>query len=115
MTEHQQQSHLVKWASLQSKAIPELDMLFAIPNGGARTAVTGAMLKREGVRPGIPDLMLAYPNHESAGLFIEMKTKGGKIAPHQDKWLEKLTAHGYRVEVCWSFEEAKDVIMEYLQ
>lgn len=45
MTEHQEQSALIAWAALQAKTIPDLNMLFAIPNGGARTAITGAMFR----------------------------------------------------------------------
>lgn len=36
-------------------------LLFAIPDGGRRDAVTGAHLKAEGVRAGVPDMFLAVP------------------------------------------------------
>lgn len=114
MTEHQEQSLLMKWAELQSKTIPDLGMLFAIPNGGARTAVTGAMLKREGVKKGIPDLLLACPRRACGGLFIEMKKKGGKVSQEQREWLAKFIMQGYQAEVCYSAEEAKEVILSYL-
>lgn len=51
-TEHQEQVALVRWSRLSESAHPELRLLIAIPNGGARSTVTGARLKAEGVRPG---------------------------------------------------------------
>lgn len=104
----------MKWAELQVKTMPGLAMLFAIPNGGARTAVTGAMLKREGVKKGVPDLFLACPRKACGGLFIEMKKKGGKVSIEQREWLAKFIFQGYQAEVCYSFDEAKAVIMKYL-
>ena len=50
LTEHRIQAGLFKWAKLASAHHPELTLLFAIPNGGARDPITGAMLKAEGVK-----------------------------------------------------------------
>ena len=116
-TEHAEQSALMAWAGLQSKAMPDLSMLFAIPNGGARTLVTGAMLKREGVKKGIPDLFLACPRRACGGLFIEMKRKCGvpsDVSQEQRQWLAKFISQGYQAEVCNGADEAKAVILKYL-
>ena len=48
------------------------------PNGGKRNAREAAKFKRMGTRSGFPDLFLAYPNKQYAGLFIELKAEGGK-------------------------------------
>ena len=58
LTEHRIQAGLFKWFKLASARHPELALLFAIPNGGARDPITGAMLKAEGVKRGVPDLFL---------------------------------------------------------
>ena len=47
-------------------------LLFAIPDGGRRDAVTGAHLKAEGVRAGGPDMFLAVPRQNAPGLFPEL-------------------------------------------
>lgn len=90
-------------------------LLFAIPNGGARGIITGAMLKREGVRKGVPDLFLAIPLGECHGLFIEMKRqRGGEVDKAQKEMHEALRAAGYSVAVCKGFEAAMKEIKNYL-
>ena len=114
-TEHGEQSALMQWWEYycQQVRIPEY-LLFAIPNGGKRSPVTGSILKAEGVRRGIPDLMLAVPCDDYAGLFIEMKVKSGRVAPIQKCVLEALSEAGYSTRVCYGFEEAQYAIMGYL-
>jgi hypothetical protein len=120
------QQACVKWFRLQYPMYARL--LFAIPNGGARDKVTGSLLKAEGVVAGVPDLMLAKQKWtidtdegdvihqwESNGLFIEMKAPGGKVTPRQAEMHKLLTAQGYEVAVCWSFDEFKQTIEDYLQ
>lgn len=48
--------------------------VFAVPNGGARDSVTGARLKAEGVRAGVPDLALVI---DGKSHFLEVKTERG--------------------------------------
>jgi len=57
-TENQEQAALFEWARLSEKRHPELKLLHHIPNGGARDGRTGAVLKRTGVKPGVPDICL---------------------------------------------------------
>lgn len=114
-SEHREQTCLMKWAELQSGSMPELRCMFAIPNGGWRHPATAARLKAEGVKPGVPDLFLAYPSNGMSGLFVEMKRRtGGRLSPEQQAWRERLTMHGYRVRVCKGWEEAKTEIIDYL-
>ncbi len=115
-TESKEQASLIEWWDLLSslKGIDE-SMLFAIPNGGARTAITGARLKKEGVRPGIPDLFLAIPTKGFPGMFIEMKRKGGRATPTQVRMHNSLRSRGYAVACCRGWEEARDRVWEYLK
>lgn len=115
-TEHSEQCALVKWWALECKrfGIPE-NLLFAIPNGGARSAVTGATLKAEGVRAGIPDLFLAVSSAGENGLFIEMKRRrGGIVSERQKEMKSHLEKFGYSVAVCRGFDEARKAILEYI-
>lgn len=89
--------------------------MFAIPNGGRRDVLTGVFMKKEGVRSGIPDLMLCVPRNGKAGAFIEMKTATGKLSPEQRAIIPILRDLGYTVEVCRSTREAVDVIEAYLR
>lgn len=115
-TEHSEQSALFSWAALSAARWPGLSLLFAVPMGGARNAITGARLRAEGAKAGIPDCCLPVAAGDYHGLFIEMKrTKGGKVSPEQKWWIAALRAQGYRVEVCKGFDEARAVIIDYLK
>jgi hypothetical protein len=94
--------------------IPPLQNLFAIPNGGHRHIKTATKLKREGVKAGVPDVMLAYPSAGCAGLWIEMKWNKNKPTKEQARWLKRLKLAGYAVAVCYSADEAINKIAEYL-
>lgn len=126
MSEHDEQSRLFAWAEENESWLPALKNLFSIPNGGKRK--NGWWEKLEGLKAGVPDLFLAVPmcaldlktakhlpEHDMAGLFIEMKFGKNKSSRVQEDWQERLHLNGYQVEVCYSFEEAKDVILKYLK
>lgn len=116
ISEHDEQATLFTWAGIISKRIPELDLLFAIPNGGDRHPIVAAKLKAEGVKPGIPDVFLPVARDGFHGLFIEMKRKkGGSLSGAQKQRISQLKNQGYRVEVCKGFEAARDVILNYLE
>lgn len=104
----------MRWAELNAARWPALRLLYAIPNGGRRDAVTGARLKAEGVRAGVPDLCLPYPAGGWHGLYIELKAPGGAATPEQREWLARLRAAGYRAEVCVGWQAAAFVLTEYL-
>lgn len=111
--EHQHQRKLFKWAKRVELSYPGLNLMFAIPNGGYRGFKEGLKLKEEGVKAGVPDIFLPVPLGGYAGLWIEMKAEGGKVAQRQGEWITALLQQGYRVEVAVGFEEAKRVIDEY--
>ena len=111
LSEAQEQSTLFQWASY----FPELEYMFAIPNGGSRNKIEAVNLKRQGVKSGVPDLMLPLPKGIYHGLFIEMKVGKNKTSENQNKWLEYLSSVGYLTAVCYGFEEAKSTILSYLK
>lgn len=113
MSEHDEQVALFDWARLNESKHPQLKMLFAIPNGGLRNMVVAKKLKREGVKAGVPDMFLAVRTRTRSGLFIEMKFGKNKTTKEQDEWIQKLNGVFYTA-VCYSFEEAKQVIIDYL-
>jgi hypothetical protein len=114
LTEHRIQSGLFKWAKLAAAHHPELALLFAIPNGGARDPITGAMLKAEGVKRGVPDLFLPAAAGPFHGLFLEMKTASGRLSPDQQQWQHGLIEQGYACVTAHSLEQAIDTLTRYL-
>jgi len=113
-SEHDEQCDLILWAVANAYLCPELDDLFAIPNGGKRDVGTGKKLKAEGVRPGVPDLMLPHARRDFYGLFIEMKVGRNKPSDLQIARIERLEKSGYCVRVCYSAQSARNVIVWYL-
>jgi len=117
LTEHQEQCAVIKWWDAWSteRGIDHRS-LFAIPNGGHRHIATGKKLKGEGVRAGVPDLMLAIPTRLFPAMFIEMKRVGEKVAAgsSQAQMIELLRKQGYNVVACVGAEEAIMAIQAYL-
>lgn len=109
--EHNLQVACINWLRLQHPNT----FIFAIPNGGARNAVTGAMLKAEGVVAGVPDLFIAEACGGWNGLFIEMKTKKGVLSERQKNVIAVLKQRGYLTAVCRSFEDFRQVCTAYLE
>jgi len=116
MTEHEEQVTLMRLVELHRGRWPELGMLYSIPNGGKRSKITGAILKREGQKAGVPDLCLPVPRGEYHGLYIEMKRqKKSSISPEQVQWIAALRGQGYRAEICLGAAAAWEVIQEYVR
>ena len=96
------------------------DYAFAIPNGAylagniAQASGMAHNRRKAGLRVGVPDLMIAVPMTPYKGLFIEMKRLGAE-KPNKDQmeWHRKLIEQGYRVAVCYGFEEAQRVVKTY--
>lgn len=112
--EHDEQCALFRWIDANAPAMPDLAKAFAIPNGGLRTLRTASMLKAEGVKPGIPDVMLLVPRDGYHGLMIEMKRPTGTLSPSQIDWQFAFSKDGYRVKLATTWEMARDHILEYL-
>ena len=113
-TEHALQSAVMKWAALSRCQYPELDLLFAIPNGGKRHPAVAKKLKAEGVKAGVPDLFLPVARGGWHGLFIELKVGRNKLSEAQEKWHQWLDDEQYKVAICRSFDEVVNEIAEYL-
>lgn len=135
-SEHSHQAALIQWCALNRQNEPRLDLLFAVPNGGERNVIVAGKMKAEGVKTGVPDLMLPVPAPTQFavptsvwyhGLFIEMKKPAarlkrapahvwdtGGVSTEQVKWLNALTAQGYKCVVCYSWLEAAEQIKLYL-
>lgn len=109
------QQAVIKWWDYSHKSfgLPKW-ALFAIPNGSARNEFTGVVLKREGVRAGIPDLFLAVPRGNRSGMFIEMKTAVGKLSEEQAAIIPVLETLGYSTVICRGSSEAIKFIQAYL-
>lgn len=113
--EDTEQIGVIEWANWNRNRFPELRLLFHIPNGGKRSKTEAAIFKAMGVKAGVPDLCLPVARGGFAGLYIEMKYGKNKPTDNQKQWIADLKAEGYKVEVCYSGEEATRTLEAYLQ
>ena len=109
--ESQIQQACIRWVRLE---YPRL-VVYAIPNGGHRDAVTGAILKAEGVLAGVADIFVAKAIKYHHGLYIEMKAPKGKQAPSQRAFERAVSLEGYQYSLCRSFDDFRAVIKTYLE
>lgn len=128
-TEDGSQMALFAWAASAVPIYPQLKWLFAIPNGGSRHIAEATKMVATGLRRGVPDVFLPAqaPKHppESEvwynGCWIELKiekkrnTKNDGCSQEQVDWIEYLTAAGYYCKVCYSWTEARDTLINYLE
>lgn len=115
-SEHDEQVRLIEWCNIWMHKYPELDLIFAIPNGGKRNIIVAKKLKAEGVKSGVPDLFLPVARKYYYGLFIEMKRiKKSQISSNQNEWIQKLTNQGYLVATCYGHLAAEKMILDYLK
>jgi hypothetical protein len=115
-TEAVEQQRVFEWAELQANIWPPLRWMYAVPNGGSRNYLEAVRLKRQGVKPGVPDICLPYPSGRYHGLYIEMKrADGGKKSDHQKAYIEYLQNVGYKAVFCSGFEQAVDEIKRYMK
>ena len=101
-----------KWLVL---AFPIEDKItFAIANGGKRDPREGMRLKRQGVKKGVFDVFMSIPKKGYPGLYIEFKVSPNKPTKEQREFQQRVRNVGYLAEVCYDFDEAKELVEDYL-
>lgn len=97
----------------------------AVPNGGLRSPREAAIMKAEGVEPGVPDWLLFAPQRilpnavsilGAYGLALEFKSPTGKgrVTDHQKRWHALLRNSGWRVEIVTSAADAWRIVLDHL-
>lgn len=109
---------------------PQLKWLHSIPNGGHRHAAEASKLVATGTRGGVWDVFLPYPiEYRDAddwgivwhGCYIEMKKperrthKDGGLSKEQLEFGAYAEQMGYFCAVCYTWEEAWDILVKYLE
>lgn len=104
------------------------DVLFHSDFGSGIKLTQGQAMKQKrqnGGRRGWPDMFLAEPKNGLHGLFIELKKAGTRLKKKDGTWasahleeqnevLNALQKKGYAAYFAVGFEEAKDIIDDYL-
>lgn len=104
-SEHVEQRNFVEWVRLTHGV-----RIFAIPNGGKRGRLEALRLVAEGVSAGVPDLFVP-----EWLLWVEMKTKTGKVSALQKDWIAYLNGIGHTAIVAYGFDDAKEQVTKFLE
>lgn len=114
--ETKEQMHVVTWLRMMWPKVIFTISPSAFKFGGSskQRMIQGKKMKDMGYLPGTPDIMIFHPVGEWHGLFIELKRPSGKAEPHQLVVLQSLSNVGYKVFICYGYNEATRVIQKYL-
>lgn len=110
-TEHQIQAALFQWL----RAVHPKVIAYAIPNAARRSPQQAAYLKAEGLRAGMPDVVIAKACGGFHGLYLELKRDKGRLADSQRETLMALANEGYACAIAWNLDEAIELITQYLE
>lgn len=114
-SEHGHQVAIFCCASQHFNEFPQLRLMYASPNGGKRDKITAANLKAEGVKSGVPDICLPWPNCGKHGLYIELKIGNNKPTEEQYQYIAELKKAGYAAEWVIGWQAAWQLILVYLR
>ena len=84
MKESDIQIEVVDW--FKSKQSEYRFRIFSVPNEGQRKVWFLNKLVRMGLKSGVPDLILEFP--EGRMVYLEIKTEKGKLSETQQNWLK---------------------------
>lgn len=111
-----EQSALFTWARNTAvvRKYPALALLSCSLNGVKLSAAQAGKAKATGMLAGEHDVRLPVARGRWIGLSIEMKAGKNKPTKEQLAYGLAIEAEGWRVAYCWSWGEAQDVLIDYL-
>jgi len=113
--EEQEQTAFFDYCRAMAHSHNGYALAFAIPNERKASIQRRMAMKRAGLTKGIPDICVPVANDKFNALYIEMKVKPNKASPEQMDILRKLNAVGNYAVICWSADEAIEIITKYIQ
>jgi hypothetical protein len=113
--EEAEQIAFFDYCRIMAESHPAYRLAFAIPNERKCSIQRRISMKKAGVRSGVPDIFIPAPNLKYSGLFIEMKVKPNRPTPEQLAMLSELSRQNYYTVICWSAEEAIEIINKYIK
>ncbi len=112
--EGKEQAALFRLVEKLEVIYPELKWMHHIPNGGKRPKSTGNSMKKQGLKSGVWDIFLPVAKCHFHGLYIEMKHGKNTLSEAQAQFGFFAEEQGYMCRVCYSKEQAIDIITDYM-
>jgi hypothetical protein len=82
--------------------------------GGSNRARAGAQMKSQGLKAGVPDVVILTPAPTNGKpCFIELKTKTGRLSHDQLVWRDKLIELGYNWALCRHVDDVLSILDEW--
>lgn len=100
------------WREAQDE---RLQLVCAIPNAGKRSIGAANYYKAEGLRAGMPDVLIPVPARGYGALWIEFKAPGKKMTAAQKDKAHLLQKYGHRVLCLDNAQEAIEWTDWYLK
>ncbi|MEO9231607.1 MAG: hypothetical protein ABI216_22015 [Devosia sp.] len=113
--EFEEQQALITWARYSIQKYPDLKWLSCSLNGVKLSKAQAGKAKAAGMLRGEHDLRLPVNSGEYVGLSIEMKAGKNKPTPEQIDYGLMLEKNGWKVAFFWSWTDARDEIIKYLE
>jgi hypothetical protein len=111
-----EQAALIKELELRLPDVAAL--IYHVPNGGHRHKQVAVKLKGQGVKAGVPDLVLPMARGGYFGLYLEFKATApndAAVSASQHAWIRRLNDQGYLAIVCRGHFDAMEQIRAYLR
>ena len=115
--EKYEQAALFRWRDCLKRKFPELQWLFAIPNGLWLPDSYAQTALKQGLTPGVADVALLVPRGGYHGLLIELKRRDATpccVTQNQKDFLAFQGDNGYLAKWCKGWVAARDLIVYYL-
>lgn len=108
VSEHKLQTQLMEYLTINGRR--EL-FWFAVPNAGMRSLRVGAMMKAEGLKPGVADICFMLEGGKCA--WLEMKTEIGRLSAYQEGFRHRCEMLGHPYAVAKSLDEAIAILSDW--
>lgn len=86
--------------------------LFAVPNGGARSALQGKLFKMTGVYAGVADMLFMY---NGVTYCLEFKNEIGQQSEKQIAWQKTIENQGFQYFIIRNFDLFQQVIKSIIR
>lgn len=92
-------------------AFPDV-LVFAVPNGGKRSMIEAALMKKMGVLAGVSDLLLFW-NGGHGAIELKRPDKTARMSDSQIAFSEEWTKRGGKFACCNSLEQVEDALKSW--